>query len=222
MSHDSDRPHGSKDLDPSDVDGARSPEVVGDAQLAELTDRHLRLAAEYDNFRKRTGKERTELWGKAQAALLGRLVDALDDLSRFAGVDATRTDAKTLHEGINLVERKFWKELEAVGVLRMDQVGVVFDPNLHEAVTTAPAANPAQDHTVGAVLQAGYKLGDVLIRPARVQVLTWQGDAGRGTGKVNGSATGLLSDLGVSETATTDEIKKGVSAARRSSIPIAT
>jgi molecular chaperone GrpE len=190
MSHDSDRPHGSKDLDPSEVDGARSSEAAEspaargpDAQLAELTDRHLRLAAEYDNFRKRTGKERTELWGKAQAALLGRLVDALDDLSRFAGVDATRTDAKTLHEGINLVERKFWKELEAVGVLRMDQVGVVFDPNLHEAVTTAPAANPAQDHTVGAVLQAGYKLGDVLIRPARVQVLTWQGDAGRGKGE---------------------------------------
>lgn len=195
MSHDTDRPNDSRGLDPSGAAGAphadaeRVADAVdtsasgADAQLAELTDRHLRLAAEYDNFRRRTGKERGELMAKAQAALLGRLVDALDDLSRFAGVDPARTDAKTLHEGVNLVERKFWKELEAAGVRRMDQVGVVFDPNLHEAVTTAPAATPAQDHTVGAVLQAGYKLGDLLIRPARVQVLTWQGDEGRGTGE---------------------------------------
>jgi len=54
---------------------------------------------------------------------------------------------------------------------------VPFDPNQHEAVTTQPAATQAQDHTVGAVLQAGYKLGDALIRPARVIVLTWQGAA---------------------------------------------
>jgi molecular chaperone GrpE len=102
-------------------------------------------------------------------------------LSRI--VDPARTDANALHDGVNLVERKFWKELEATGVRRMDQVGVVFDPNLHEAVTTAPAATPAQDNTVGAILQAGYKLGDLLIRPARVQVLTWQGDEARGTGE---------------------------------------
>lgn len=195
MSYDTDRPHDSKDLDPSgdlgvrgtDAESAVDPGATGapglEAQLAELNDRHLRLAAEYDNFRRRTGKERGELWGKAQAALLSRVVDALDDLSRFAAVDPARTDVKALHDGVNLVERKFWKELEAAGVRRMDQVGVVFDPNLHEAVTTAPAANPAQDNTVGAILQAGYKLGDLLIRPARVQVLTWQGDEGRGTGE---------------------------------------
>jgi molecular chaperone GrpE len=188
MSHDTDRSDDSKDLDPSGELGVRGTEAETvapgpDAQLAELTDRHLRLAAEYDNFRRRTAKERGELWAKAQAALLSRIVDALDDLSRFAAVDPARTDANALHDGVNLVERKFWKELEATGVRRMDQVGVVFDPNLHEAVTTAPAATPAQDNTVGAILQAGYKLGDLLIRPARVQVLTWQGDEARGTGE---------------------------------------
>ena len=91
-------------------------------------------------------------------------------------MEIARTDAKTLLEGVNLVERKFWKELEAVGLRRVDQVGVAFDPKVHEAVTTAPAPDPSQDHTVGAVLQAGYKLGDLLIRPARVQVLTWSGE----------------------------------------------
>ena len=154
-----------------------------EALLAELTDRHLRLAAEYDNFRKRTVKERGELWPRAQAELLRRLVDALDDLARFAHVDPAQIDAKALREGVDLVERKVWKELEAVGVQRVDQVGVAFDPQLHEAVTTAATADPSRDQTVGAVLQAGYKLGELLVRPARVQVLTRQGDEGRGTGE---------------------------------------
>lgn len=153
-------------------------EVVArlEGELAELKDKHLRLAAEYDNFRKRTLKERADLWSKAQAELVQRIVDALDDLARFAHVDPAQTDAKTIHDGVDMVERKFWKQLETIGVTRVDQVGVPFDPHQHEAVTTGAAPEPAQDHTVGLVLQAGYKLGDLLIRPARVQVLTWQGE----------------------------------------------
>ncbi|HYT04220.1 MAG TPA: nucleotide exchange factor GrpE [Gemmatimonadales bacterium] len=151
-----------------------------EAELAELKDKYLRLAAEYDNFRKRASKERTEVWTRAQADLVQRLVDGLDDLARFAHVDPAQTDAKAIHEGVDLVERKFWKQLEALGVTRVDQIGVPFDPNLHEAVTTRPADRPAQDHTVGAMLQPGYQLGGVLIRPARVVVLTWTGEEGRG------------------------------------------
>ena len=141
-------------------------------------DRHLRLAAEYDNFRKRTAKERMETWQRAQAELIARVADALDDLSRFAHIDPTETDAKTLHEGVELVERKIWKELESVGVTRIDKVGVPFDPNLHEAVTMQPASKPELDHTVGQVVQPGYKMRDTLLRPARVIVLTWQGGGG--------------------------------------------
>ena len=146
-------------------------------ELAELNDRHLRLAAEYENFRKRTARERTELWATAQAELVARLVDALDDLTRFARVDPAAVNAKTLREGVELVERKLWKELEAARVERIAKVDVPFDPAVHEAVTTAPTTDRARDHTVGAVLQPGYKLGDRLLRPARVQVLTFQGDA---------------------------------------------
>ncbi len=138
-------------------------------------DRHLRLAADFENFRKRTAKERTEMWMRAQADLVARLADALDDLSRFAHIDPAEIDAKTLHEGVDLVERKVWKELEAAGVTRIDQAGVPFDPNLHEAVTTQPASKPEEDHTVGQVVQPGYKMRDILLRPARVVVLTWQG-----------------------------------------------
>jgi molecular chaperone GrpE len=151
------------------------PPPAGPSEVEVWKDRHLRLAAEYDNFRKRTAKERTETWQRAQAELISRLADALDDLSRFAHIDPAETDAKTLHEGVELVERKVWKELEGAGVTRIDQVGVPFDPNVHEAVTMQPAAKPEQDHTVGQVVQPGYKMGDVLLRPARVVVLTWQG-----------------------------------------------
>jgi len=148
-----------------------------EAELAELRDKHLRLAAEFDNFRKRNAKERGETWRTAQADVVRRLIDALDDLARFAQVDPAQADPTTIHAGVSLVERKFWKELEALGITRVDQTGVPFDPQLHEAVTTAPAADPAQDHTVGAILQGGYRLGPLLIRPARVQVLTWPGSA---------------------------------------------
>jgi molecular chaperone GrpE len=139
-------------------------------------DRHLRLAAEYDNYRKRTSRERAEVWTRAQAELVGKLADALDDLARFAHIDPAETDARTLHEGVDLVERKVWKELELAGVSRIDAAGVPFDPNVHEAITTQPAAKPEQDHTVGQVVQPGYKMRDTLLRPARVVVLTWQGE----------------------------------------------
>lgn len=147
-----------------------------EGELDALKDRYLRLAAEYDNFRKRTAKERAEAWVQAQAEVVLRLVDALDDLARFAHVDPEQTDVKTIHDGVDLVERKFRKELEALGVTRVDQIGVPFDPNVHEAVTMRPAASPDQDHMVGAVLQAGYKLRDTLLRPARVEVLQSQGE----------------------------------------------
>ena len=155
---------------------APPPEAPPGLELAALRDRHLRLAADFDNFRKRAMKERTETWEKAQADLVLRLTDALDDLARFAHVNPAETDAARLHAGVDMVERKLWKELGGLGVSRIDQTGVPFDPNQHEAVTTAPAPNPAADHTVGAILQAGYRFGKTLLRPARVQVLTWQGE----------------------------------------------
>lgn len=149
-------------------------------EVGTLKDQHLRLAAEFDNFRKRVARERAETWEKAQADLVLRLVDVLDDLTRFAHVDPATTDATRLREGVELVERKVWKELTALGVTRIDQTGVPFDPNVHEAVTTGPAPHSGADHTVGAVLQGGYKLGKLLLRPARVQVLTWSGDGHEG------------------------------------------
>ena len=147
----------------------------GSSELDVWKDRYLRLAADFENFRKRTTRERAEAWQRAQAELVSRLADALDDLSRFAHIDPAQIDSKTLHDGVDLVERKVWKELEGAGVTRIDQAGVPFDPNIHEAVTTQPATKAEDDHTVGQVVQPGYKMRDTLLRPARVMVLTWQG-----------------------------------------------
>src|SRR2546427_11271525 len=97
-------------------------------------DRHLRLAADYDNFRKRTAKERTEVWTRAQAELVSRLADALDDLSRFAHIDPAEIDFKTLLDGVGLVAGKDWKELESAGVARILQTGVPSDPNIYDNV----------------------------------------------------------------------------------------
>jgi molecular chaperone GrpE len=142
-------------------------------EAGEWKDRCLRAAAEFENFKKRALRERTETWGRAQADLIARALDALDDLGRIAALDPTQTTSQALHEGAGLVERKLQKALEGVGLERVDPAGQPFDPNLHEAVMTMPAASPDADHTVGSVFQPGYRLNGTLLRPARVAVLTW-------------------------------------------------
>jgi molecular chaperone GrpE len=145
-----------------------------ESEVAELRDRHLRLAAEFDNYRKRVAKERVELADRAQAAFVIRLLDVLDDLDRV--VDDTRnTPLETLREALVLVDRKLRKELEAAGVERIDPAGAAFDPAEHEAVSTVPAPDPGKDHMVSTTFQAGYRFKGQLVRPARVQVYSTQG-----------------------------------------------
>jgi len=143
-------------------------------ELAELRDRHVRLAAEYDNFRKRVAKERLELTDRAQAALVVKLIDVLDDLDRVeSGGQVSENDV--VHQALILIERKFRKELEAAGLERIDPVGAPFDPSVHEAVSVVPAPDAANDHKVSATFQAGYRYKGSLLRPARVQVFSSEG-----------------------------------------------
>jgi molecular chaperone GrpE len=143
-------------------------------ELAELRDRHVRLAAEYDNFRKRAAKERIELTDRAQAALAGKLLDVLDDLDRVeSGGQLSENDV--VQQALILIERKLRKELEAAGLERLDPAGAPFDPSLHEAVSVLPAPDPSKDHTVSATFQAGYRFKGSLLRPARVQVFSSEG-----------------------------------------------
>ena len=143
-------------------------------EVAELKDRHLRLAAEFDNYRKRTAKERADLTDRAQANFVSKLLDVLDDMDRLVASDPA-TPLPALREGLAAVDRKLWKDLEEAGVERIDPAGSAFDPSLHEAVSTVPAPDPSLDHTVSATFQPGYRFKGVLVRPARVQVYSDQG-----------------------------------------------
>jgi molecular chaperone GrpE len=147
--------------------GGRDSKLEHD--LAELKDRHLRLAAEYDNYRKRSSRERAELADRAQASFVAKLIDVLDDLDRLVASDPS-TPLPSLREGLSAVDRKLWKQLEDAGVERIDPVGTAFDPALHEAVSTTSAKDRSQEHTVSATFQPGYRFKGTLVRPARVQV----------------------------------------------------
>jgi molecular chaperone GrpE len=143
-------------------------------EITDLKDRYLRLAAEFDNFRKRTQRERTETWSRAQAHVVSSVLDVLDDLARVGHLDPERTTVADVLSGVELVERKLVRELEAAGLERVGEAGAPFDPSVHEAVTTVPAPAPDQDHHVALVFQPGYRFGGGLLRPARVSVFVWQ------------------------------------------------
>jgi molecular chaperone GrpE len=144
-------------------------------QLDEQRDRYLRLAAEYDNFRKRTTRERAELGPRAQGELLRGLLDPLDDLARFAHVDPATVDAQTVVQGAEMVERKLLKALSSAGLEVVNPIDQPFNPEVHEAVATEPALSREDDHLVGRVFQVGYLFNGLLLRPARVVVKQWNG-----------------------------------------------
>jgi molecular chaperone GrpE len=156
--------------------GTDETDVVED-QISELQrdltterDKLLRLAAEFDNYRKRMMKERLEAEARGKADLVKEILEPMDDIARFAHVDPAVTDSTTLVEGVAMVERKLEKTLRAAGLEVVNPVGEPFDPSKHEAVATEPAESEDDDHTVGKVYQVGYTFKGQLLRPARVVV----------------------------------------------------
>ena len=153
------------------------PVDAAQREIQELKDRHLRLAAEYDNFRRRAAKERQEAGWRAQGELVRGTLDAIDDITRFAHVDPATVDAKTVVEGVQLVERKLFKSLAGHGFETIDPTGNVFDPNQHEAVSTMPALTAEEDGLVAVTFQVGYIINGHVLRPVRVVVKQWSGSA---------------------------------------------
>lgn len=146
-------------------------------ELEALRDRHLRLAAEFDNYRRRTRQELTKTREAAQADLVGRLLDALDDLERVSNMPAESTTVEALHEGVELVDRKIRKQLQEAGLERIEAEDGPFDPQVHEALVTVPTADSELDETVSRVFVQGYRFGDRLVRPARVEVRKYDPEA---------------------------------------------
>ncbi|MBK8248764.1 MAG: nucleotide exchange factor GrpE [Gemmatimonadetes bacterium] len=159
----------------SDTGISGDPVAEWKAAYEEQRDKYLRLAADHENFRKRAAKERLEAGVRGQGELIGSLVELLDDLGRFSQVDPSTTDARTVVDGVSMVEKKAMKALTTQGLEVVNPVDQPFDPALHDAVATEPAESEGHDQTVARVYQCGYVFKGQMLRPARVVVRQWNG-----------------------------------------------
>lgn len=157
--------------DPEDVEvvfETGSPPEESDAEAA-LRERILRLQADFENFRKRSDRERFEHFRHATSALLGRILPVIDNLDRALAAVRPGSGDDALLAGLVLIQRQLVVELEAEGLRAMESVGELFDPIRHEAVAT-DSESPLPPHTVSEVFQRGYFLHDRVLRPALVRV----------------------------------------------------
>lgn len=160
---------------PPEEQDAEASLVSGDiaalqSQLDDASQRHLRLAADFDNYRKRVERDRSEHLARAQSSLISRLLEVLDDLERFAHHSDPKVSTQALLQGVQLIERKMKQVLDGAGLETIDPQDARFDPQTMEAVASVPAESPEEDDTVSDVFQKGYRFNGVLIRPARVRV----------------------------------------------------
>lgn len=139
-------------------------------ELDELKDKYLRQVAEFDNYRKRTLKEKTELILNGGEKVLSALLPVLDDLDRAIENIEKSDDTKTLKEGVNLILDKLSKTLSSQGLQKMETIGKAFDTDFHEAIALIPAQEEEQKNHVIDCVQAGYMLNDKVIRHAKVVV----------------------------------------------------
>ena len=139
-------------------------------QAAEWRDKYLRLQAEFDNFRKRTLREKMELVQSGGADVLKAMLTVLDDVQRAVTASEKSNDIDALREGEKLVAQKFCDVLKQKGVTEIEAQGMDFDADLYEAVAKFPAPQPELKGKVIDVVQRGYKLGDKVLRYAKVVV----------------------------------------------------
>lgn len=139
-------------------------------ELETVKDKYLRLVAEFDNYRKRTLKEKTELILNGGEKVLSTLLPILDDLDRASQNMETSDDVATLKEGVSLIIDKLAKTLAAQGLQKMKAIGEDFNTDFHEAVALIPAQDEAQKNRVIDCVQPGYLLNEKVIRHAKVVV----------------------------------------------------
>lgn len=140
------------------------------ATIEEQKDKYLRLSAEFDNYRKRTLKEKAELIKNGGEKAISAILPILDDLERALQNMQKADDVKAVYEGIDLIYQKFLKGLSQEGLQKMEPVGEAFDTDYHEAVALVPAPSEDQKGKVLDCVQTGYKLNDKVIRHAKVVV----------------------------------------------------
>ena len=148
----------------------KSPLDVANEQIAELKDKYLRSVAEFDNYRKRTLKEKAELILNGGEKAISAILPVLDDMERAIANGEKTEDPKVLREGMELIYAKFQKVLEGLGVKKIDTEDADFDTDVHEAVAMVPGMGDDKKGKVLDCIQTGYMLNEKVIRHAKVAV----------------------------------------------------
>ena len=152
------------------VDAVESAEPTWEEKFNEANDKYIRLYSDFDNFRKRTIKEKSDIINHAGAELMKDLLTVLDDFERAIKANENATDVKAVKEGFNLVHAKFDSILKAKGLKEMEAQGEQFDAEMHDAITNIPAPDESLKGKVVDVVEKGYFLKDKVLRYAKVVV----------------------------------------------------
>lgn len=163
-----DKSEGSEEEQPEETDELTKLQD----ELAESKDKYLRLYSEFDNFRRRTAKEKLDLVQTATEDLMVALIPVLDDFERAEkSFDEKETDIKAVKDGVDLIHNKFRKILEQKGLLVMKgEQGMDFDPDFHEAITQVPAPKKNLKGKVVDIIEKGYLLKEKVVRYAKVVI----------------------------------------------------
>ena len=148
----------------------KDPLEAAQAEIEELKDKYLRSVAEFDNYRKRTLKEKAELILNGGEKAVSAILPVIDDMERAIANGEKTDDPAVLREGMELIYHKFMKALEGLGVKKMDTTDADFNTDIHEAVAMVPGMGDDKKGKVIDCLQAGYMLNDKVIRHAKVAV----------------------------------------------------
>lgn len=154
-----------------ETDGLKAEVERLKAELKQAEDQVLRTMAEFQNFRRRKDQEAEQFRQFATERLVTSLLPVLDNFERTLAALESGAPIETVIEGIRLVDRQFRSALESNNVKRIDSHGQPFDPDVHEAISTEPSEEHPENTVVGEV-EAGYRMADKVIRPARVRVST--------------------------------------------------
>lgn len=136
----------------------------------EVNDKYLRLYSEFDNYRKRTAKEKIDIITTASAGVIKEMLPVVDDFKRAMDANKELEDAQALKDGFELIFNKMYKALEAKGLQKIEAKGEVFNADVHEALTNIPAPTEDMKGKVVDVIEEGYQLGDKIIRFPKVVV----------------------------------------------------
>ena len=148
----------------------KDPLEAANEQIAELKDKYLRSVAEFDNYRKRTMKEKAELIVNGAEKTVSAILPVMDDMERALATAEKTEDVEALKEGMKLIFQKFEKCLKGLGVNKIDTKDADFDTDFHEAVAMVPGMGDDKKGKVLDCVQTGYTLNDKVIRHAKVAV----------------------------------------------------